>query len=391
MEGAANAPEERRQFRTTFSSAILPVMKFRSLAPALLVFALAAAAAEQPAPGPGGRPAANTGPVQWIVFPSPQLELRGLPWFAENAPELWRLPRSAQAQVPARVWTRAVAPGGGRIRFSSTTSRLSLRVEVVQAQKKPAYFDAYVDGERAGSAGATGPKTAELVLFSGRDRRPKEITIYLPHTSEVRVSAVGIDPVARVGPAAEFALPAPLVCYGSSVLQGTGAEHPSTTYPAVLARRLNLDFVNLGFGGAGKAEPAVVALVNQPEVSGFIFDLGKSYGPQPKAVFDRMLADIRAVHPTVPIFCITPIHATRETKEPAYEKLSENLRTLMREAALERRNAGDRNIHVVEGLDLFGPADQALFKDPLHPNDEGNVRMGERLVARVKAVLFGRN
>lgn len=361
------------------------------LVPVLLAFALSATAADQPAAKPGGLPPAAGGPLEWIAFPSPQLELRGLPWFAENAPELWRLPRSAQARVPARVWTRAVAPGGGRIRFSSTTARLSIRVEMVQAQKKPAYFDAYVNGERAGSAGATGPKSAELVLFSGHDRRPKEITIYLPHTSEVRVSAVGIDVDARIGPAAAFALPAPLVCYGSSVLQGTGADHPSATYPAALARRLNLDFVNLGFGGAGKAEPAVVALVNRPQVSGFLFDLGKSYGPQSKDVFARMLADIRAIHPTVPIFCVTPIYATREAKDPAYEKLSEDLRTLMRDAALERRNAGDRNIHVVEGLDLFGPADQSLFKDPLHPNDEGNLRMGERLAVPVKAVLFGRN
>lgn len=364
-------------------------MKLRALPSFLLAcFVLALTAAAQPAARSASRSAAAEGAVNWIAFPSPQLELRGLPWFDENAPELWRLPRSAQARVPARVWTRAVAPGGGRIRFSSTTSRLSLRVDVVQAQKKLAYFDAYVDGEPAGSAGATGPKTAELVLFSGRDRRPKQITIYLPHTSEVRIHAVGIDADATLGPAAGFARPAPLVCYGSSVLQGTGADHPATTYPAVLARRLNLDFVNLGFGGAGKAEPAVVALVNRPAVSGFLFDLGKSYGPQSKDVFARMLADIRSVHPTAPIICVTPIYATREAKEPAYEKLSEDLRALMRAAAVDRRDAGDRHIHVIEGLDLFGPADQALFKDPLHPNDEGNVRMGERLANRVRNVLL---
>jgi len=360
-------------------------MRPRALPSLLLAcFVVALTAVAQPA----ARPSAAEGAVNWIAFPSPQLELRGLPWFAENAPELWRLPRSAQARVPARVWTRAVAPGGGRIRFSSTTSALSIRVEVVQAQKKRAYFDAYVDGEPAGSAGATGPSAVELVLFSGRDRRPKQITIYLPHTSEVRVSAVGVDAQATVGPAAAFARPAPLVCYGSSVLQGTGSDHPATTYPAVLARRLNLDFVNLGFGGAGKAEPEVVALVNQPAVSGFLFDLGKSYGAQSKEVFARMLADIRAVHPTVPIICVTPIYATREAKEPAYERLSGDLRALMRDAARERQTAGDRHLHVIEGLELFGPADQALFKDPLHPNDEGNVRLGDRLAERIRKILL---
>lgn len=335
--------------------------------------------------------AAAEGPLRWIALSDQPLELRGLPWSAENAPELWRLPRAARDRVPARVWSRAVAPGGGRIRFSSSTSRLSIRVEVMQTQRKPAYFDAYVDGELAGSGSATGPKSAELVLFSQRDERSKEITIYLPHTSEVRVSALGIDPGASVGRPAPFALTAPVVCYGSSVLQGTGAQHPAQTYPAVLARRLNLDFVNFGFGGAGKAEPGVVALINRPAASAFLFDLGKSYGPQSKDVFARMLTDIRAVHPTTPIFCVTPIYSTKEATEPGYRELSENLRGLMRNAALERRNAGDRNIHLIEGLDLFGPADQSLFKDPLHPNDAGNERMGDRLVPLVKSVLLGKN
>ena len=326
----------------------------------------------------------------WIAFPDSRLEVRGLPWFPENAPELWRLPKSAQAQVPKGVWARAVAPDGGRIRFTSTTSRVSLRVEVVNSQKKLAYFDAYIGSEFAGSEGSPGPKTAELTLFSGRDRRAKAITVYLPNTSEVRVLAVGIDGGATLEPAPAFALTAPLMCYGSSVLQGTGAEHPSKTYPAVLARRLNLDFVNLGFGGAGKAEAAVVALVNQPEASGYLFDLGKSYGNQTQEPFARMLSDIRAAHPTAPIFCVTPIYSTKEPTDEAYLERSVTLRNMMRAAAVERRNAGDRHIFVAEGLELFGPADQALFRDPQHPNDAGNELLGERLVPLIETHVLNR-
>lgn len=347
---------------------------------ACAVAASAFAAQNRPAPNPPAAPATLRGPVEWIPFPDPRLELRGLPWFAENSPDLWRLPKSAQARVPKGVWNRAIAPDGGRIRFSAATSQLALRVEVRSTQKKLAYFDAYIDADFAGTAGSAGPKTAELVLFSERDNRSKNITIYLPNTSEVRVIAVAVDRGARLGPPPPFARPEPLICYGSSVLQGTGSAHPSKTYPAVLARRLNLDFVNLGFGGAGKAEPAVVELVNRPQACGFLFDLGKSYGAQSQEPFARMLADIRTKHPTVPIFCVTPIYSTKEATEKGYLERSEDLRTLMRGAALARRQSGDRNIHVVEGLELFGAPDKDLFNDPLHPNDEGNERMGERLV-----------
>lgn len=334
--------------------------------------------------------ASSVGQMKWIPFPHPQLELRGLPWYQENAPELWRLPKKNRSEIPNGAWNRAVAPDGGRIRFSSSTSRLAIRIEIAHAQKKPSVFDAYIDDQFAGSARATGPKTVELVLFEGRKREPKNITLYLPNNSEVRVLAVGVDAEADLKPAPGFALKAPIVCYGSSVLQGTGSDHPAKTYPAVLARRLNLDFVNLGFGGAGKAEPAVVALVNQLDASCYIFDLGKSYGNQTKEPFVQMLATIRAAHPTVPIFCVTPIYSTKEIDEKEYREKSINLRNMMRAAAVARRNAGDKYTFVVEGLELFGPADKALFRDPQHPNDEGNELMGQRLVPIVKKEVLGK-
>lgn len=230
----------------------------------------------------------------------------------------------------------------------------------------------------------------DLILFKKLDRKQRDITIYLPNNQEVRVMAIGLDPDAELKPARTFALPSPVVCYGSSVLQGTGAKHPATTYPAALARRLNLDFVNLGFGGAGKAEPEVVQLVASLDACCYIFDLGKSYGNPQIEPYARMLAAIRTTHPTVPIFCVTPIYSTKEVNEPEYLERSEKLRTLMRQAATDRQKAGDKHIFVVEGLDLFGKADEDAFNDPLHPNDEGNERMAKRLAPIVEKVLRGK-
>ncbi|MDO8544303.1 MAG: SGNH/GDSL hydrolase family protein [Opitutaceae bacterium] len=357
----------------------------------LLLVALAgsAFAADRRAAAEAPPAVSARGGMQWLPFPDPQLELRGLPWFAENAPELWRLPKTARARIPNGAWNRAVAPDGGRIRFSCPTSRLALRVQIVSTQKKRAHFDAYIDDRLAGSASAMGPGPAELLLFDDHKPGAKNVTIYLPNTTEVRLLAVGVDAGAAVQPPPPFALKTSIVCYGSSVLQGTGADHASRTYPAVLARRLNVDFVNLGFGGAGKAEPAVVELVSQPDACCYIFDLGKSYGNQPKEPFARMLATIRAARPTVPIVCVTPIFSMKEIGEPEYRERSEKLRDLMRDAALERQRGGDELTFVAEGLDLFGPADKALFRDPLHPNDEGNELMAERLAPTIKRLIFG--
>lgn len=347
---------------------------------ACLVLFSAAAEPETKVPDAGS-------PLQWIKFPDPRLEICGLPWFKENTPELWRFPKSAKEKVPKRVWDRAVAPDGGRIRFASDTSRLSIRVEGIRGENKKCFFDAYVDGEYAGSAQATTRDEAVLMLFEKKNHALKQIIIYLPNNHEVRVLAIAVDAGAKLETAASFALKRPIVCYGSSVLQGTGAAHPAKTYPAILARRLNCDFVNLGFGGAGKAEPEVVELVNSLEACCYIFDLGKSYGDQPIGPYARMIEVIRAAHPDVPIFCVTPIYSIKEAGEPGYREKSEKLRALMRQAANDRRKAGDKFTFVVEGLDLFGPADKEFFNDPLHPDDNGNERIAKRLAPIVEKVL----
>ena len=335
-------------------------------------------------------PSAGPAPMNWISLPDPRVEIRGLPWLNENLPDLWRLPKSAQTNVPKAVWNRAAVPDGGRIRLTCNSACLGIRVQAAHEQKKPGYFDAYIDGQYAGSVSAAGTQRVDLVFFEQKGRARKDITLYLPNNQQVQVFAVGVDSDAELSLPPAFALKRPIVCYGSSVLQGSGAAHPSKTYPAAVARRLNLDFVNLGFGGAGKAEAEVVALVNQLDASGYLFDLGKSYGAPTPERYSRMLDAIRGSHPDTPIFCVTPIYSTKEEKEPAYKKRSEDLRLMMRQAATSHCQAGDKLIFVVEGLDLFGAADRDAFADPAHPNDEGNERMAQRLAPMMEKVIFGK-
>jgi len=333
--------------------------------------------------------AAEADDMQWLELPHPGLEVRGLPWLAENAPELWRLPKRAQTGVPKAVWNRSLAPDGGRIRLSCNTSRLAIRAQATRPGGKRCVFDAFVNGAYAASVQATGTNKVDLVVFEKKDHNWKDITIYLPNNKEARVFAVGLDADTEFKSPPAFALKRPMVCYGSSVLQGTGAAHPSRTYPATVARRLNLDFVNLGFGGAGKAEGEVVALVNQLDACCYLFDLGKSYGAPTPERYDRMLDTIRAAHTATPIFCVTPIYSTKEENQPEYKKRSEDLRALMRQAVNDRRRAGDKLMFVVEGLELFGEPDKSAFADALHPNDEGNEVMAERLAPVIERVVFG--
>jgi hypothetical protein len=159
------------------------------------------------------------------------------------------------------------------------------------------------------------------------------------------------------------------------------------SYEAILTRRLGLDFVNLGFSGAGKAEPEVVELVAQVDACCYVFDLGKSFGGQPAEVYGAMLDTIRRAHPDVPLVCVTPIFSTRESFDGAYADLSEHVRDAVRQAVRERAESGGGRLHLVEGTDLLGPGDADAFHEGVHPTDLGFMRVADRLEPLLRQVL----
>ena len=180
----------------------------------------------------------------------------------------------------------------------------------------------------------------------------------------------------------------PVVFYGSSVCQGSGALNPGQTYPAILGRELNLDFVNLGFGGAGKAEAEVVNLVNAVPACCYVFDLGKSYGMQDATAFTAMLLTVRRSHPDIPIIAMTPITSVKEVEDPSYSERSVHTRTVMRNSVQERIKAGDERLFLVEGEDLIGFQEHdALSKDGVHPSDRGYAIIATKLSPLLKRAL----
>ena len=336
--------------------------------------------------------------VRWIPFPDERLEVCGLPWFQENRPRLWRLPKQSAEQLPPAVARLMKFPAGARIRFSSDTTSLRIRVEASRVYSHghmsamgTSGLDAYVDGQYWASVTVSREGEQELTFFQGSARRPKQITIYLPAYQEVTVLDVGVDAGAESGPPAPFAERLPIVFYGSSIAQGACAGRPGMSYEAILARRLNVDFVNLAFSGSGRGEPEVVDLVSRVEACCYVFDLGKSYRTQPVEVYAEMLRRIRAAHPWVPIVAVTSIFATREWYDPSWAELSRYVRDVTKQAAGEMIDAGDEDVHLVDGLELLGPADADGFQEGVHPNDLGFTRIADRLEPTLRQILSRRN
>jgi hypothetical protein len=67
--------------------------------------------------------------IKWIEFPDPVFKIDGLPFWKENAPDLFRLPKSLQEKVRKPVWRLSKSPSGGRIRFRSDCTLLAVRLQ----------------------------------------------------------------------------------------------------------------------------------------------------------------------------------------------------------------------------------------------------------------------
>jgi hypothetical protein len=138
-------------------------------------------------------------------------------------------------------------------------------------------LDAYVDGEYIGSVAPGSATEVESFFYSGAPKRMREITLYLPLYLGVAVNEIGIDSSASLlATEKPYSVDLPVVYYGTSITQGGCASRPGMSYQAILGRRLNVDFANFGFSGAGKER----ARGGQPARGGHRFVLCHRHGSE---------------------------------------------------------------------------------------------------------------
>lgn len=337
-------------------------------------------------------------PLQWSPLTRSGFEIDGLPWFAENGGELFRLPVKQKESYRKPVWELAQSPSGGRIRFCTNSATLAIRLEYPEppAMSNMHAFgqtgvDLYADGIYRGTAIAGRDSrpglTQEHVFYKDQPRVDREIALYLPLYMPVKVLGIGTDADARVQPATRFAIPKPIVFYGTSITQGGCASRSGMSYQAILGRMLNVDYVNLGFSGNGRGEPELAASVAAIDASAYVLDFAQNNPSVDslRQVYAPFLETIRSKHSKTPVIVVTPIYASHESWGP--DARLDGMRELIRSAAARRVAAGDTNLQIVEGTDLIGPSRDAGLVDGTHPNDLGFEWMAEGLAVRLAKML----
>jgi hypothetical protein len=155
------------------------------------------------------------------------------------------------------------------------------------------------------------PVMSETIGFSSQPRRMRSISISAPLMAKCSIDAVGVSGDARFESPKPYRVAKPVVFYGTSITNGFCASHAGVTYEALLARRLNLDYVVVGnIGGAHAGDSMMASIVSDIDAAAYVVDYAHNETSikNLRLTFPAMVATLRSKHPDAPIICVTPIY-----------------------------------------------------------------------------------
>ena len=317
----------------------------------------------------------------------------------------------------------ACMPAGVRLALRTDTSAIELDVKLTVLQfgdgdVVPAAIDLVVDGRvvdtqrtTEGTRIVVDRQTGAIDIRSGEPTTiqfdgisGEHVEVWLPHNAAFAVNEIRVDDDARAEPAP--ATGRRWVHHGSSISHCMEATQPTGTWPAVAARLGGLDLVNLGFAGQCQLDQHVARTMRDLDVDVMSLKVGinvvngdtmreRTFVPALHGFLDT----VREGHPDTPFALVSPIVCPPAESKPGPTLMTDDgqcyvidrpvelatgsltlqrIRELLTMVVAARR---DPNLHLFDGLELFGPDDVGDLPDLLHPNAAGYQRMGERFHA----------
>ena len=318
-----------------------------------------------------------------------------------------RLPEDVAASTSPAVKDLALHTAGGRVRFVTDSTAIAVRVFFKKLNLAPNLspigangFDIYI---RKG-----GKERFESTLspIAGMKRPPydmpdgyadvtalpagmKEITLNLPYFQPIDKLYIGLDSASVILPHSDYRFEKPILYYGSSITQGLCASRPGMIYEAIISRKLDANFINLGFGGACLGEKAISDYIATVDPSVFVYDYdhNSTVIGQYKNTHESLYLNFRSKHPDTPVIFV----GRPDFWLDGYlnDRVGIENRKVLRKT-YENALARGEKVYFIDGYNLFTyEGREDCTADSIHPNDLGMHRMAEAIGAIVEIALNG--
>ena len=311
----------------------------------------------------------------------------------KNEDAFIRIPDGVARATSSFVHQKSKHASGGRIRFSTDSPYIVVKVELASMEKfdhmplsATAGMDLYIDSDTDSvfySALRPGVNvTTEYMAIARFDsRKERKITINMPLYSGVKNVYIGVSETAKLGKGKPYVNELPIVYYGSSITQGGCASRPGLCYQNIISRRRNLDFINLGVSGSARGEDAICNYIASLDMAAFVCDYDHNASIEElRATHSRLYDTVRAKHPKTPYIMLTRPDLIHKY-EDAYIR-----RNIIVDSFRRARELGDRHVYFIDGEGFFmGPDADSCTVDGTHPNDIGFLKMAnsiERVLLR---------
>ena len=346
-------------------------------------------------------------------FQSPDIrEKNPVVYNAEEAPfriyGLWgkneegtfaRMPREVAEKTSRKLPLLYTNTAGARLRFSTDSSYVALGAiypPMIFSSERSASlsgagafgFDLYANGEHVrallpqnviqrGSVVSfdIADGRYETILPLG-EKKMRQITLCFPSFVNISELYVGLEQGAQVAEGLPYVNELPVVLYGSSITQGACASRAGNTYPNILSRKFNFDYLNLGFAGACKAEDAIIDYLCSLPMQMLVYDYDHN-SPSPEYLRQThlpALRKLRKAHPDIPMVLLSKpnIHTGREQAIERMRIVEESYEALQKES--------NAPVHFVNGQEIYESCDSEMMTiDGTHPTDLGFYCMAKAL------------
>ena len=284
----------------------------------------------------------------------------------------WRILFTEKDLFAWQLVERAAMPAGVRLEFKSNTSYLEMFFNSTP-ERSP--VDIFCDEELLATLPTAGLNFLRVENLGSQN---KAVQIWLPQWGELIIKKIVIENDAILAEPKERKN-TKWVTYGSSITQCRTADSPSQTWPALVARKNNLDLTCMGYGGQCHLDSMIARTIRDLPANIISLCLGINiYGAsslnqrtfQPGIL--GFVQILREKHIDVPIILMSPIYSPGREENPNEVGMTlQVIRSEIESSVEVLKGLGDLNIHYVDGLDIFDKQYENLLPDNLHPNNEG--------------------